>query len=348
VATSATIPREMRALRATASGADLEDAVRRLAVERVPVPEPGPGQLLVRMHAAPCSQADLLYITARYGIDRPLPATPGFEGAGEVVASGGGILGRLLVGRRVAAGGHESSGTWAEYCVAGATQCLVLRDDLSFEQGATALANPITALALLALARNGGHRALVQTAAAGQLARALRRAAAAAGVGVIDVVRRAAQAEALRAEGADALASEAPDFLAALTARARALSATIAFDAVGGAMTGTLVEALPRGGEVVVYGALSGERCGGIPPMQLAFGAKRVRGFEIATHLKELGLLRGFMLANAAQRLAATGVTADISARVSLEEAPAALLRYVHAMSAGKVLLTPLPSPAPG
>ncbi len=323
------VPTEMTALVADAAG---PDALGRLRVARVSVPRPARGQVLVRMHATTCNPADLYYLEGRYHIDRPLPAIPGFEGAGVVVASGGGLLARWLVGRRVACGGHACSGTWAEYCVVDATQCLPLAAELTFEQGATALANPITALALAQLI---GKRPYVQTAAAGQLGRMIAAAARSEG---IHVVRRREQAAALDAK--HVLVSSAPGFAEALAAKVAELGATVALDAVAGELTGTLLDALPHGGEVVVYGALSGEPSRGIDPMQLAFGHKRVRGFEIAGHLEALGLVRGFRLARAAQHRVRRGALVTAIARsVPLVDAPAELARYAAQMSAGKIVM---------
>jgi NADPH:quinone reductase-like Zn-dependent oxidoreductase len=75
------MPAEMDALVVEGHGKDAMDALAKLHLARLPIPRPGPGQVLVRMFAAPCNPADLLYLEGRYGIDRPLPATPGFEGA---------------------------------------------------------------------------------------------------------------------------------------------------------------------------------------------------------------------------------------------------------------------------
>jgi NADPH:quinone reductase len=335
-----TIPDDMTAIVADATA---DDAVSRLRVARVPVPRPGRGEVLVKMHAAPCNPADLMYLQGRYGIDRPLPATPGFEGAGVVVASGGGMLGRWLLGRRVACGGHDCSGTWAEYCVAKASACLPLAKALTFEQGAAALANPTTALSLVQVMRRGGHRAFVQTAAAGQLGRMIFAAARDRGLVGIHVVRRAEQAETLRALGAEhVLVSTDPDFDRELAARVNQLGATVALDAVAGDMTGRLLRALPEHGEVIVYGALSGTPSGAIDPMALAFGHKRIVGFEIAGYLKELGLWRSFRLASEAQRRVRAGAfTTEIADRVAFADAPARLGAYVGRMTDGKVLLTP-------
>src|SRR5207302_3985751 len=73
-----------------------------LQVRDVPVPEPGPGQVRVRMIASPINPSDLLMVRGQYGRLPQLPATPGFEGVGIVEAAGGGLLGRLRLGKRVA------------------------------------------------------------------------------------------------------------------------------------------------------------------------------------------------------------------------------------------------------
>jgi len=334
------VPAEMTALLADAHAGD---AIGNLRLARIAVPMPRRGEVLIRIHAAPCNPADVMYLEGRYGIDRPLPATPGFEGAGVVVASGGGLLARWLVGRRVACGGHRCSGTWAEYCVVRADECLPLTGDLTFEQGAAALANPTTALALAELVARGRHRAYVQSAAAGQLGKMILATTRERGITGIHVVRRAEQAESLRALGAEhVLVSSDADFDRVLAERTAALGATIALDAVAGAMTGRLLAALPPRSEVVVYGNLAAEPCGGIDPMALAFGTKRVRGFEIAGHLAELGLWRTYRLARAAQRRVRRGELATtIAGRTSLRDAPARLGEYVARMSDGKILLVP-------
>jgi NADPH:quinone reductase-like Zn-dependent oxidoreductase len=327
----------MKALRAHGFIRSPEEAVRALKVETLPVPKPGKGQVLVKMQYAPCNPAEILYVTGTYGIDRPLPATPGFEGCGTVVAHGGGLIARYMMGRRVATGGHECSGTWAEYCLSDATACLPLSAKLTGEQGGTALANPITAQALVGLAK--GKKALVNTAAAGQLGKMISIIGRKRGLAVLDVVRRADQAEALRKAGAEVLVSEEPGFEERLAKRCKETGATLALDAVAGPMTGVLLNALPKEGEVVVYGNLSGSLSGGIESMQLAFGHKKVRGFEIAAHLKRIGVLGAMRMGNAAQAMVARGeVQTDIRRKVKLDEAPTALAEYVREMSKGKML----------
>lgn len=83
-------------------------------VER-PVPRPGPGEILVRMHAASLGYSDVLAAAGRYQVKPPVPFTPGSEGSGEIVGLGEGVTG-WAIGERVGIG--RFSGALAEYVVA--------------------------------------------------------------------------------------------------------------------------------------------------------------------------------------------------------------------------------------
>jgi NADPH:quinone reductase-like Zn-dependent oxidoreductase len=78
------------------------------------------------------------------------------------------------------------------------------------------------------------------------------------GVHVINVVRRQEQVDILKNEGAEyVLNSSDPEFTKNLEALSAELKATIAFDAIGGEQTATILSALPNGSKVLIYGALS-------------------------------------------------------------------------------------------
>ena len=98
-----TPPKTMSALVLSDSG---------LGIEEVPVPVPQPGEVLVRMHAAPINPNDLLFLADVYEVKKPLPVVAGFEGSGTVVASGGGFIPRYMLGRRVACVAGNGGGTW--------------------------------------------------------------------------------------------------------------------------------------------------------------------------------------------------------------------------------------------
>ena len=111
------------------------EAGGKLVVESIPVPQPGAGEVLVRMHASPVNPSDLALIQGNY-LARNFPFTPGLEGSGVVVSSGGGLLPGMRVGKRVACSPNpEGDGTWAEYMKTSAMRTIPLSRKISYEQG---------------------------------------------------------------------------------------------------------------------------------------------------------------------------------------------------------------------
>jgi NADPH:quinone reductase-like Zn-dependent oxidoreductase len=94
-----------------------------LSLEERPVPQPGLGEVLVRMAASPINPSDLASLQGLYGEQNALPVVPGIEGCGTVVRTGAGYLARRLMGKRVACAAGAGDGAWAEYMVAPARQC---------------------------------------------------------------------------------------------------------------------------------------------------------------------------------------------------------------------------------
>jgi len=161
-----------------------DPAAAALVVRKIPVPRPARGEVLIRMAAAPINPSDLRYLSASSST-APAPIVPGLEGSGTVVAAGAGLIPRLLVGRRVAFASARG-GTWAEYAVATATRCIPLRKHVSLEQGASLIVNPLTAIAFFDMVTRGGHRAIVNNAAASALGRMILRLGRSSGVTVIN------------------------------------------------------------------------------------------------------------------------------------------------------------------
>ncbi len=336
-------PKTMQALVLPQYGKTIGDAIRSLDVRERKIPKLGPAQVLVRVEGAPCNPSDLMFLKDQYGVTKTLPCVPGWEGAGTVVAAGS-PLGQWLVGRRVAVGGqNDRDGTWAEYYVARVLGCVPLRDDLPIEQGATLLINPLTAAGLLETARRHGHKAVVQSAAASQVGRMVNVLAREDRVNVLNIVRRQAQGDLLREQGAiHILDSSDPDFAQQLRSECKRLKITAAFDAVAGEMTGTLLHSLGRGGTAYVYGALAEQAVGGIHPIGVIFRGHRVEGFYLGGWLSGTGIVKALRAAPRIQRLMVEGrLGTAVAATVSLAEAPDALLRYKDNMTDGKVVITP-------
>ena len=132
------------------------------------VPVPGKGQVLVRVECAVINPTDTYFLSGQYNGTYEYPLVPGLEGSGTVVASGGGFYAWTLVGKRVAftrvlerPGLFTKGGTYAEYCVTSATNCITLDDNVSFEQGANGVCNPLTALGLLERCKDRKAQAVI-------------------------------------------------------------------------------------------------------------------------------------------------------------------------------------------
>ena len=117
-----------------------------LQLEEQPLPELGSDQALVRLTAAPINPADLNQIEGKYPIRAPLPATPGFEGAGIVEAVGQAVR-DLGVGTQVIL--PHNVGTWREAAVLKADQLIAVPDEIVPEEAAMLKINPITAWRML-------------------------------------------------------------------------------------------------------------------------------------------------------------------------------------------------------
>ena len=114
-----------------------------LKLEERPTPTPGPGQVLVKVAAAGVNFIDIYQRLGWY--KAPLPAIPGNEGAGVVEAVGEGVT-EVAVGDRVAWLGGASC--YAEYALVPADKLAPLPEALSFELGAAAMVQGITAYVL--------------------------------------------------------------------------------------------------------------------------------------------------------------------------------------------------------
>jgi len=323
---------------------DYDGKPESITLAEIPVPRPGPGEVLVKVFASPINPSDLMFIQGLYGFKKSLPAVPGFEGSGTVVEAGPGMLPRFLKGKRVACAAADpkiSGGMWAEYVVTSAKICIPLQKNVDLEQAAAMLVNPFTAWALMDIARRDGHRAVVQTAAASALGRMILRLGRRFSIPVVNVVRRAEQVELLRGMGSEYIVNSSDaGYEDALRDLCRKVGATIGFDAVAGEMSAIVLRAQPAGARLLVYGGLSLAACQA-DPASLIFEGKRLEGFWLTGWLRSKNILSQLRLARQVQALLGSDLKTDIQAKVRLEDAARALQQYASNMTAGKVLLTP-------
>jgi NADPH:quinone reductase len=316
------------------------DPAEVLHVAEVPIPEPGPGQVRVRMLASPVNPSDLLFVRGEYGRRPELPATPGFEGAGVVETAGSGLLGRLRVGRRVAVL-NGTSGNWQEYVIIPARQAVPVPAGVPDDQAATFFVNPASALLMTRWILKVPRGAwLMQTAAGGALGRMVIRLGRHDGFRTINIVRRREQAEELRRLGADAVICSSEE---SIEERALALTngegAPFAIDSVGGSTGSAVARSLSAGGRMLVYGTLSEEPLS-IHPRVLMVGQKRLEGFWLSEWVRGKSMLTMLKLFRQVGKLLETGVlTSEVGTTFPLQDIKKAVQQASMPGRDGKVLL---------
>ena len=322
----------MKAVRQLEAGGDL-------VIESVPVPEPGPGEVLVKMSASPINPSDLANLSGNY-LARSWPFTPGLEGSGTIVKAGKGLLPVVRKGKRVACSPNPGEdGTWAEYMKTSAMRTVPLPGDVDMEQGAMMLINPMTAMAFIQMARDGNHAAMVNNAAASALGKMLIRLAGLQSIPLISIVRKQEQVKALKAMGGiHVLNSSDASFEEELKTISRQMKATLFLDAVTGDETERLLRAAPDGSTLVAYARLSGDPIKA-DPADLIRHEKTMVGFQLGNWLQSKNTLEKIRFVSRVKKQLSTSLSSQVHRTCSLEEVNEGIRIYRENMSRGKILL---------
>jgi len=329
---SISIPDRMFAIRQKEAGGPL-------SYEEIEVPRPSKGEVLVKMDSAPINPSDLALIKGGY-LERNYPFTPGLEGSGIVVMSGGGILAGMRKGSWVACSPKPGGdGTWAEFMLTSAMHTAPLPKGVSMEQGSMMLVNPMTTMAFVLMARKEKHQALVNNAAASSLGKMLIRMCQLQNIPLINIVRRENQVEELKKLGATyVLNSSKSSFESELKELARQKSATLFLDAISGRQTSLLLRTAPSGSKVVTYARLSGEDIQA-DPTELINQGKKIEGFQLGSWLQKQKLLFKLNFISKVKRLLEKELSSNIRRTHPMAEVDKALAEYQNNMSEGKILL---------
>ncbi len=304
-------------------------------------PDPGPPAddgVIVEVEAFPINPVDLLTIEGRYAVRPPLPATPGSEGVGRVVATGAGVT-SVATGERVLLMGRAN---WVQRRACKEHEVLRLPPGGDVLQLAMLKINPATALLMLRnyVALTPGDW-LIQNAANSGVGNNLIRLARAEGVRTVNVVRRVGLEASLAAAGADAVVVDGDDLPDRVRGATDGAEIRLAIDAVAGEASGRLAACLAEGGTVVNYGLLSGRPCA-IEPHHLVFRGVTLTGFWL---VKGLGAMsadqRGALYADLGRRVAAGDLHVDVAATYAIDDIAPALEHAARGERGGKVLVTP-------
>ena len=219
------------------------------------MPEPGPGEVRLRLRACGLNFADLLMVKGTYQDRPPLPFTMGMEFAGVVEALGPGVAGPAP-GTRVAAFGGQ--GGLAEAAVVRADRLLPVPEGMGFDQAAAFMvAYGTSHLALNHRARLQPGETLLVLGAAGGVGLTAVEIGRRMGAKVIASARGPERLEIARAAGAHHLIdSEAPDLRGTLKALG---GVDVVYDAVGGAPFMEALRATRPEGRLLTIGFAGGE-----------------------------------------------------------------------------------------
>lgn len=327
------LPATMRAIDpAEPGGPDVLEVVTR------PVPRPGPGQVLIRVHAAGVNRPDVIQRVGRYPPPPGAPSIPGLEIAGTVVALGEDVT-------NVAAGDPVTAlvpgGGYAEYAVADAALCLPVPAGMHFHEAA---ALPETYFTVWSnLFDIGGAKAgdtiLVHggTSGIGVAAIDLGRQF---GLDVIVTCGTDAKCAAAEGFGARAINYRNGDFAPLVREMTGGTGVDIVLDMVGGDYVGRNLACLKQDGRHISIAFLGGSRVefdmGIVMRRRLHMTGSTLRPRPLAEKAAIAERLRTYVW----PALAAGTLQPRVDRLFPLEEAPAAHRRMEAGEHVGKIVLT--------
>ncbi|MBL9010006.1 MAG: NADPH:quinone oxidoreductase family protein [Alphaproteobacteria bacterium] len=315
----------------------ISEDISTVRVEDLPVREPGPGEVRLRIRAASVNFPDILMIQGKYQHKPPLPFTPGMEGAGEVVAVGEGVT-RFRAGDRVVGG--LRTGGFAEEAVAAESALRAIPKGMDFSAAAAFPAAYLTAyVALVRRAAIETGETLLVHGAAGGVGLAAVDLGLAFGARVIATASSEEKRAFLAARGAH-LVLPSTGFREAVKDFTGGLGADVIYDPVGGDVFDESVRCIAFDGRLLVIGFTSGR----IP--EISVNMPLIKGFSVVgVRAGEYGRrfpARGRENLEAIDQLAEEGIIRPhVFATFPLERAVEAMRMLQERKVIGKVVVTP-------
>ena len=320
-------------------------AMLSLKVEEILIPIPKENEVLIKIEAAPCNPSDIAFMQGGYNIVKTLPSAPGFEGTGTVVSTGNSAEAKKLLGKKVSCFTQaDSHGTWAEYFVTKATNCIIIDEKMEMEQAACFAINPFTAYGLYEIARKNISQTIILNAAAGQVARFVQILAKNNNINVINIVRKKEQIEELISLGEKyVLDLNDEDFEIKLKKLVHRLNATSAFDAVAGSLAGKIINAMPPKSELIVYGGLSAKPISEIEVLDIIFKNKKISGFNLNQWIETKINIGEFQRISEElqQMIINDEMKTGIQKTFKFDDVIKGMRQYLSNMSSGKILFVP-------
>nr|WP_271212547.1 NADPH:quinone oxidoreductase family protein [Rhodococcus wratislaviensis]GLK39099.1 oxidoreductase [Rhodococcus wratislaviensis] len=230
-----------------------------LQLEEVPDPTAGPGQVLVKVLAAPANFPDVLLCRGEYQIKPPLPFTPGVELCGDVLEVGDGVT-RFAVGDRVIGNPNLPGGGFAQLAVMDEANTFAAPSALDdAEASALSIGYQTSWFALHRRTQLKPGETLLVHAAAGGVGSAAVQLGKAAGAKVIGVVGGSDKVEYCRRLGADLVIDRhTDDFVPLVKEFTGGRGADVVYDPVGGDAYAKSTKCIAFEGRILIIGFAGG------------------------------------------------------------------------------------------
>jgi NADPH:quinone reductase-like Zn-dependent oxidoreductase len=233
-----------------------------LRLEDMPIAEPGPEQVRIRVEAIGLNRSEVAFRSGNYPVRAQLPSLLGYEACGVIEAIGAGVR-RFSPGDRVCVLPNYplgQYGVYADQTIVPAASLLAPPSGLSSIEAAAVWMAYFTAFGIVEAGRAGLGDYVVITAASSSVGLAAIQIANWIGAEPIALTRGSSKADALRAHGAHhVIASTEADVVAEVMRVTNGAGARVVFDPVGGPFVETLAKAMAPEGVLIIYGGLSGE-----------------------------------------------------------------------------------------
>lgn len=312
------------------------DPFEMLKLESIPLPDPQPGQVALKILAAPINPADFGRIAGSYGKLAELPGTGGLEGVGQVVATGSETA-RFPIGSRVIFSSEPES--WQTYAIASEDQLYPAPASLDNHQAAMFWVNPATAWRMMhdfTLLEPGDW--IIQNAATSAVGKLVIQFAAQRGIKTANLVRSPQAAEELLEIGGTLVVKDDRDAAKPICEAIGSQPSKLGLNAVGGSSALTLCKCLSDHATLVTYGGMD-RAPAPFPTRHLIFNDLRLRGFWVSQWYQ--GADRSEvekMHEEIAQAMQVGSITTPVAATYGLEDWKAALEHSVQPGKPGKVL----------
>ena len=275
----------------------------------------------------------------------PEEGTPvaGLEGTGVVAEVGQGVT-KFTVGQRVVGlpfpSVEQGVGTWQQYLVAGEDNLAAVPDAVSDAAAASFFVNPVTVVGMLREINAPAGEWIVQTGAGSTLGRQLIQVAKHQGVKTINVVRRQALVDELKALGAnEVIVSTEEDVTERIKEITGGKGAWGALDCVGGELFQKVASGVRNDGLAIIYGAMDGLGASFAVPDPLFRGIV-IKGFWLIKWMKSLSGEERASVVDEVMGLLASGVMGiHEGKRFSLDQVVEAVQESQQPARGGKVYI---------